>query len=57
MLIILIMLAIVLPVEAGQMFFPPSLVAWGQSLNMHAETAEAIDPPSCLYAVKQKFEG
>ena len=57
MLIILIMLVIVLPVEVGQMFFSPSLVAWGQSLNMHAETAEAIDPPSCLYAVKQKYEG
>ena len=57
MLIILIMLVIVLLVETGQMFFPPSLVAWSQSLNMHAETAEAIDPPSCLYAVKQKYAG
>ena len=55
MLIILVMLVIVLPVEAGQMFFPPSLVPWSQSLNMHAETTEAIYPPSCLYAVKQNM--
>ena len=49
------MLVIVLPVEAGQMFFPPSLVAWSQSLNIHVETTEAIYPPSSLYAVKQNM--